>query len=74
MFKVSHCGVKSSGDGVFSRPVGSVGKLVWIQSLWEVGFDVVQNPPLKALHDDRSECDQTVVVEPAKWGTSLAVG
>ena len=48
--------MKSSGDGVFSRPVNSVGKLVWTQGLWEAGFNVLQ-----PLHDDRSKCDRTVV-------------
>jgi hypothetical protein len=38
---------------------GSVGKLEQVESLGEAGGDVV----FKALHDDRSECSGSVVIQ-----------
>ena len=65
MFKVSHCGVKSSGDGVFRRPVGSVHLTSFvIQGFWLVHPDDFV---------DSDIIDTVLNVSEYRWGVLLQV-
>ncbi|KAI4883463.1 hypothetical protein NFI96_028489, partial [Prochilodus magdalenae] len=60
--------LECGGDGIVCRRVGTIRKLQWVQRRGELAFNVLHDKPLEALHDDRSECSGTVVVEAAHRG------
>ncbi len=55
--------MQGSSNGILCGPVGSVCELMWGESVWEAGFDVLLNKPLKALHYNWGKCNRTVVVK-----------
>lgn len=59
----------SSGDDINCWPVCPVYKRVLVEVWREAGLDVVEDEPLKALHDYRGQCHQSVVR--SLWQISL---
>ena len=60
--------MESCGYGVFSRPVCSVGILMWVEAGREAGFDVMLDQPLKALCDYKCEGYWAIVLEAVYGG------
>ena len=55
--------VKSSGDGILSGVIWPVGKLEGVKYGKEYGGDVLLYQSFKALHHNRSECYEPVVIK-----------
>ena len=55
--------MQGQGDGVCCGPVAAVGKLYWIEAIWETAIDLCHDWPFEALHNDGCQSHRTIVIK-----------
>ncbi len=62
LLQVGQHRVEGYGDGVLCGSVCRICKLVWVEVWRKIVLDVLEDQPLKALHDYQSEGHRAIII------------